>query len=60
MDLVDGSLTMFTRFEGWWCDNCREAWSRRGTGACPECGPGMLLVPATITVDVHRFDTSRD
>lgn len=47
--------TQYARFEGWWCDNCRETWSRKGDGNCPECAT-VPLIPATITVDVHRED----
>ncbi len=47
--------TLYTKFEGGWCDNCRTAWSFiPRNGMCPSCGP-VPLVTATITVDVHHL-----
>ena len=53
MEQANG-LTMHIRFEGWWCDNCRRVWNIKGFGVCLDCGPRAPLLPATITVDVHR------
>lgn len=54
-------LSLYTRFGGGWCDNCRTAFSYLPADRrCPYCnasGPArpdaILLRPATITVEPH-------
>ncbi len=48
--------SLFTRFEGGWCDNCRTAWSfTPRDGCCPSCRP-VKLRAARITVEPHDVD----
>ncbi len=52
--------SLFTRFEGGWCDNCRTAYPFiPRDGNCPSCGP-VKLRPATITVEPHAADTTSE
>jgi hypothetical protein len=56
--------TLWTRFRGGWCDNCRTAYSYMPVGGrCPHCnaaGPArpapIKLRPATITVEPEDAD----
>ena len=48
MNIPEPSL--FTRFEGGWCDNCRTAYPFIAS-RCPSCGLDGLLRPATVTVE---------
>lgn len=51
------SPTQYTRFDGWWCDNCRTAYSwRPNSGNCPDCGAAGLR-PARVTVEPTDLDT---
>jgi hypothetical protein len=48
--------TLYTRFRGGWCDNCRTAYPYiPRNGNCPDCGP-IRLRPATITVEPDDAD----
>ncbi len=50
---MPNSPSLWTRFEGGWCDNCRTAFSWiPANGNCPDCGP-VKLRPATVTVEPH-------
>lgn len=45
--------SLYARFEGGWCDNCRTAFPYiPRDGNCPSCGP-VALRPARITVEPH-------
>lgn len=48
---MSNAPSLWTRFRGGWCDNCRTAypWIPED-GNCPYCGP-IKLRPATITVE---------
>jgi hypothetical protein len=60
--------TLWTRFRGGWCDNCRTAYSYMPVGGrCPHCnaaGPArpapISLRPATITVEPDDDDDEGD
>ncbi len=48
--------TLYTKFSGQWCDNCRTAYSYRpASGNCPDCGT-IPLRSATITVEPDDVD----
>lgn len=60
--ISDDSPTLFTRFRGSWCDNCRTAFCYMPSdGRCPHCnlsGPArpeaVMLRAATVTVEPDK------